>query len=243
MHSNKTAVFKPESSEPYINYVRDNKVKRENGKKKDKENVYLNVGILSEVKGSAYMEYEQTKVLAVIFPPQEPTKSKNPVNSNNSVVHVDVSIPMFATKDYKFRNQNQRSLAIILKKAIEPIICRQEFSTFKVCIHVFVLEHTEHIESTAFNCCVAALAEGGIPIYDLYASSPSNVENLLRQNNKLSVYSKDLAVNQVTNCFQKGYMTLEEFKRALNENLEQNEKMLNLIRSVLINKIKNKNTV
>jgi len=220
---NRLSSFKPESSEPYLNYVRDRKSKPKNNKN-GKESLYLNVGILSEVKGSAYMEYENSKVLAVVFPPQEPSKFGGALNTNNSVVHVDVSIPQFATHDYKLRNQNQRSLAIILKKAIEPILCRQEFATFKVVIYVVILEQTEHIESTAFNCCIAALAESGIPVYDLYASSSSNSNDSILEGNKLVVYSKDLSKNQVTNCFQKGYMTLEEFKGSLNDNLEKKMK-------------------
>lgn len=62
-------------------------------------------------------------------------------------------------------------MALALKKALEPVICRHEFPYFQLEIKVIILDDDGCALSTAINCCGAALVDAGIATYDLITAS------------------------------------------------------------------------
>lgn len=67
--------------------------------------------------------------------------------------------------------RKETSMALALKKALEPVICRHEFPYFQLEIKVIILDDDGCALSTAINCCGAALVDAGIAIYDLITAS------------------------------------------------------------------------
>ncbi|XP_065354642.1 uncharacterized protein LOC135949110 [Calliphora vicina] len=146
---------------------------------------------------------------------------------------------------------------------MEPVICRHEFANFQLEIKVLIIDDDGCALSTAINCCGVALIEGGIPTYDLITSSTvcllkqkefinptADVEDLLLslsgsdekdavvEKHGIIVTASISAVGQVTECFQKGYILPETLERLCEHSLAVNQRMLDTIRHVLVNKVK-----
>ncbi|XP_055856590.1 exosome complex component MTR3 [Episyrphus balteatus] len=253
----------PESSVPYTIYIKPTETiapstSNEADLKLDPRPTFLKVGILSQVKGSAYLEYGNTKLLAAILPPREISKQSK--KNALGVIQCDFKYAPFATND---RTENltkkEQFLSVALKKALEPVICLHEFPNFQIDIMVYILQDDGCALSSAINCCGAALAEGGIPIYDVITAStvciygqhvfinPTAAEEEIVQMREekteiteqgLCVIASLAAVDQVAECFQKGYMTYETIKNLTNYALKVNQSLLSTVKHVLVDKVK-----
>ncbi|XP_055907340.1 exosome complex component MTR3 [Eupeodes corollae] len=262
--SNRKSLY-PESSVPYTIYIKPTKTdepleNNEKDLKLDPRPTFLKVGILSQVKGSAYLEYGNTKLMAAILPPREISKQSK--KNALGIISCDLKYAPFATID---RTQNltkkEQFLSVALKKALEPVICLHEFPNFQIDIMVYILQDDGCALSSAINCCGAALAEGGIPIYDVITSSticnighhifinPTAAEEELVQmrvengettlEHGICVIASLAAVNQVAECFQKGYMTYQTIEKITNYAQEINQRLLSTVKHVLVHKVKN----
>lgn len=253
----------PESSFPYAIHIKPEPVNppstnNQNDLKLEPRPTFLKVGILSQVKGSAYLEYGNTKLITAVLPPREISKQSK--KSSMGVILCDLKYTAFANPD---RTENlskkEQFLSVALKKALEPVICLHEFPNFQIDIMVYILQDDGCTLSSAINCCGAALAEGGIPTYDVISAStlgiygqhvfvnPTAAEEELVQmeaeNSEMveqgfCVIASLAAVNQVAECFQKGYMSLETTEKLITYALKVNDNLLNTIKHVLVDKVK-----
>lgn len=254
----------PETSVPYSIYIKPKEktppvTNNEKDIKLEPRPTFLKVGILSQVKGSAYLEYGNTKLITAILPPREISKQSK--KNALGVISCDLKFAPFATND---RTENltkkEQFLSVALKKALEPVICLHEFPNFQIDIMVYILQDDGCTLSSAINCCGAALAEGGIPIYDIITAStvgtygqhtfinPTATEEELVQleveensdivEQGLCVIASLAAVNQVAECFQKGYMSFETIEKLTNHALKVNQSLLSTVKHVLVDKVK-----
>ncbi|CAD7006138.1 exosome complex component MTR3 [Ceratitis capitata] len=256
----------PEQSVPYTVYAKREhpddifaKLDKPNELKLEERPTFLKVGALETVKGSAYMEYGKTKVMASIEPPRELGKQTKKIGTLG-IVTCTLKYAPFAVKDPACIPRKETSMALALKKALEPVICRHEFPYFQLEIKVIILDDDGCALSTAINCCGAALVDAGIATYDLITAStvckyknvefinPSAViEQLVStisesgdddEEHGIVVTASLAAVDQITECFQKGYLKPETLKELTEHTLAINERILDTVRFVLYNKVK-----
>ncbi|XP_061393815.1 exosome complex component MTR3 [Musca vetustissima] len=205
------------------------------------------------------MEYGNTKVMAQVEPPKEISKNSNR-SGTLGLILCSVKYAPFASQDSEVIARKESFMSVALKKALEPVICRHEFANFQLEIKVLIIDDDGCALSTAINCCGAALIEGGIPTYDLLTSSTvcvlngqefinptAEVEELLRslpgcddsaQEHGVLVTASLSGVGQISECFQKGYLLPETLERLCDHSLAINLRMLDTIKHVLVNKVK-----
>ncbi|KAH8380128.1 hypothetical protein KR009_009102 [Drosophila setifemur] len=133
-------------------------------------NTFIRAGVLTTVRGSAYMEYGNTKVLAIVSPPHELIRA-SARRMNMGVLNCYVNFAAFATGELESVPERERHLGSMLTKALEPVVCRTEFLNFQLDIRVLILDDDGCLLSTAINCCGVALVECGISTYDLITAS------------------------------------------------------------------------
>ncbi|XP_034110072.1 exosome complex component MTR3 [Drosophila albomicans] len=131
---------------------------------------FIRVGVLTTVRGSAYMEYGNTKVMAIVAPPRELIRS-NVRRVNMGVINCYVNFAAFASDDLEAVPEREKHLSSMLTKALQPLVCRNEFVNFQLDIRVLILDDDGCLLSTAINCCGVALIECGISTYDLITAS------------------------------------------------------------------------
>lgn len=255
----------PEQSVPYSVYTKQEqpdelfaKLDKSRKYQLKERPTFLKVGALATVKGSAYMEYGKTKVMASIEPPRELNKLTKKIGTLG-LVTCTLKYAPFAVKDPACIPRKETSMALALKKALEPVICRHEFPYFQLEIKVIILDDDGCALSTAINCCGAALVDAGIAIYDLITAStvckykdvefvnPNAVIELLvstitdsdsDEEHGIVVTASLAAVDQITECFQKGYLKPETLQQLTDHTLAINERILDTIRFVLFSEIK-----
>ncbi|XP_016997052.2 exosome complex component MTR3 [Drosophila takahashii] len=230
--------------------------------KLEPRNTFIRAGVLTTVRGSAYMEYGNTKVLAIVAPPKELIRA-SARRMNMGVLNCYVNFAAFATGDLETVPERERHLGSMLTKAMEPVVCRTEFLNFQLDIRVLILDDDGCLLSTAINCCGVALVECGISTYDLITAStaciyrdhvflnPSaKVEQLLlkrrsNSNNVSSIQEHGLIITasmdtfeQIAQCQQCGYLSPDTYVKLLDYTLAINKSLRQLVRGVLTKRVK-----
>lgn len=84
----------------------------------------MKTGVVSQAKGSAYLEMRNTKVVCSVFDPREiPNKSEFSVNGE---LYCEFKFATFSCKKRKnfIRDPEEKELSVSLKRALEPAVCR-----------------------------------------------------------------------------------------------------------------------
>lgn len=127
--------------------------------------------VISKAKGSAYIEMGNTKVIVSVFDPREiPSKQQNNFSTNGEL-NCEFRYLPYSQRRRTVRNDVvEKSLTLSLKRALLPAVCRYAFSNFQVDIFVDVIEDDGSVLAAAINCAGLALADAGIPMYDLISA-------------------------------------------------------------------------
>lgn len=113
---------------------------------------------------------DKTKVIVSVFDPREiPNKTDY---SQKGELYCDFKYAPFSCHIRRNHQQDaeEKQNSIIMKQALEPVVCRHEFPNFQVDIYALVLENDGSALSAAITCAGVALAHAGVPMYDLVTS-------------------------------------------------------------------------
>lgn len=147
-------------------------------------------------------------------------------------------------------------MALSLKRALQPAICRYAFPNFQVDIFVHVIEDDGAVLAAAINCAGAALADAGIPMYDIITASclgvfdkqivmdPTTAEEDVcssvdfEQEHGIVVMSSLQTHEQVTDLALCGMMSTETVAKATNLLEKSNQNIVPVIKQLLVEKVK-----
>ncbi|CAL7948997.1 unnamed protein product [Xylocopa violacea] len=123
----------PEISVPYHIYSNfnnnDDEIKHDFNKRSDERGnnemrkIFLKTGIVSQAKGSAYIEMGNTKVICSVFDPREvPNKNGYCVQGE---IYCEFKFATFSCQKRKIHQQNaeEKQYSLILQRALEPAVC------------------------------------------------------------------------------------------------------------------------
>lgn len=123
--------------------------------------------IVSQAKGSAYIEVGKTKVIVSVFDPREiPNKTEY---SQKGELYCEFKYATFSCPNRRMHQQDpeEKQNSIVLKQALEPAVCLHEFPNFQIDIYAMVIENDGSALAAAITCAGAALAHAGVPMYDV----------------------------------------------------------------------------
>lgn len=126
--------------------------------------------MITQAKGSAYIELGRTKVVVSVFDPREiPNRTEYSLKGE---IYCQFKYAPFSCPKRRQHQQDseEKQNSACLKQALEPAVCRHEFPNFQVDIYALVLENDGAALSAAITCAGLALAHAGIPMYDLVSS-------------------------------------------------------------------------
>lgn len=164
----------------------------------------------------------------------------------------------FATKRRSTKNDvAEKSLALSLKRALLPAVCRYAFTNFQVDIYVNVIEDDGSVLAAAITAAGLAISDAGIPMYDIVtATAVAIVDNHilvdptkdeeevctsvdLDQEHGLIVMSSLHTLEQVSELWCCGLMSSETVSRLTEVLREHNKQIVPIIQQILVNKVKN----
>ncbi|XP_011499201.1 PREDICTED: exosome complex component MTR3-like [Ceratosolen solmsi marchali] len=129
--------------------------------------MFIRIGVVSQAKGSAYVEMGQTRVICSVFDPREiPNKAQY---STQGELFCEFKFAPFASCKRKGHQQDaeEKEYSLIMQRALEPAVCRHEFPNFQVDIYALVLDNDGSALSTAIMAASLALANASVPMFGI----------------------------------------------------------------------------
>jgi exosome complex component RRP41 len=223
----------------------DKKGVRLDGRKPDElRPIKIEVGILSNADGSAYIEQGKNKILAAAFGPRE-MHPKHLSLPDRMVLRCRYHMAPFSVQERKSPAPSRREVELskVIRESLEPSVFLDLYPRTGVDIFVEVLQADGGTRCASITAASLALADAGIPMRDLVVACAAGkiedtvVLDLMDTEDKVGSADVPVALmpnlNAVTLLQMDGILTPEEFEKAVNLAMEGCKKIYTLQKEAL----------
>jgi exosome complex component RRP41 len=210
----------------------DKKGLRLDGRKADElRPVKLEVGVIPNADGSAYIEHGKNKILAAVYGPRE-VHPKHLALQDRTVMRCRYHMAPFSVQERKSPAPSRREIELskVIRESLEPAVFMEYYPRTMVNVFVEVLQADGGTRCASITAAALALADSGIPMKDLVVSCAAGkvedtvVLDLMDTEDKLGAADVPVALmpnlNAVTLLQMDGTLTHEEFEKAVNMAIE-----------------------
>ena len=189
--------------------------------------IQMEVGILSNADGSAYIQHGKNKILAGVYGPRE-LHPKHLALPDRTVLRCRYHMAPFSVQERKSPAPSRRELELskVITESLEPSIFLEYYPRTGIDVYVEVLQADGGTRCASITAASLALADAGIPMRDLVAACAAGkiddtvVLDLMDTEDKIGEADVPVAfmpnLNAITLLQMDGILTLEEFEKALN---------------------------
>ncbi len=223
----------------------DKKGLRLDGRKPDElRPIKIEVGVLSNADGSAYIEQGKNKILAAVYGPRE-LHPKHLSLPDRMVLRCRYHMAPFSVQERKSPAPSRREVELskVIREAIEPAVFLEYYPRTAIDIFVEVLQADGGTRCASITAASLALADAGIPMRDLVVACSSGkvddviVLDLMDLEDKEGLADVPVAympnLNVITLLQMDGILTVEEFEKAVNLAIEGCKKIYALQKEAL----------
>ncbi|VDI56956.1 exosome complex component MTR3 [Mytilus galloprovincialis] len=236
-----------------------NGIRNDGRKCEDLRKMFIKTGVVSQARGSAYIEQRETKIICSVYGPREVVRKEEFSMKGQLTCEFK-----YATFSCSYRRQHQqdseeKDFSVQLLEALEPAVCLHKFPKAQVNIFVEVLQNDGSALAASITCASMALADAGIEVYDLVIgcsmkihedkvlTDPTVNEEYDSQNSKeLNHGSITIgfmpSLNQISAITSKGEIQIDFLKRAMTDCVEACQKIYPAMQQTLHTSIKDKLT-
>lgn len=206
----------------------DKKGIRLDGRKADElRPLKLQVGVLSNADGSAYIEHGKNKILAAAFGPRE-MHPKHLAQADRMVLRCRYHMAPFSVQERKSPAPSRREVELskVIKESLEPALFLELYPRTGVDVFVEVLQADGGTRCASITAAALAIADAGVPMKDLVVACAAGkvddtvVVDLFDAEDKLGAADVPVAympnLNAVTLLQMDGILSPEEFEKAVN---------------------------
>ena len=200
---------------------------RVDGRRVDELRPYrLEVGVLKNADGSAYIELGKNKIIVAVYGPKE-VHPKHLALPDRCVLRCRYHMSPFSTDVRKTPAPSRREIEIskVIREALEPAILVGEYPRTAIDIFLEVLQSDGGSRCAGITAASLALADAGISMYDLVVACAAGkvdgtmVMDLSDIEDKEGEADMPVAVmpnlNVITLLQLDGLLTHEEFKQGI----------------------------
>ncbi len=147
--------------------------KRSDGRKIDDiRELTIKVGVVKKADGSAFVQTGKTQVIAAVYGPHN-VYPRFLEDSEKAVLNCRYNMVPFSVKDRKRPGYDRRGTEIskVIKEALEPALFLKDFPKTKIDVFMEVIQADSGTRVAALTAAAVALADAGIPMRDLVAST------------------------------------------------------------------------
>lgn len=201
---------------------------RVDGRKLDElRPVKIEVGVLSNADGSAYIEHGKNKILAAVYGPKE-VHPRHLALPDRAVLRCRYHMAPFSVDQRKSPAPSRREMELskVIREAIEPSIFVEYYPRTAIDIFIEVLQADGGTRCAGVTVASLALADAGIPMRDLVVACAAGkvdgkiVLDLNDVEDKMGEADVPLAImpnkEAVTLLQMDGILTYEEFEQVVN---------------------------
>ncbi|XP_075985421.1 exosome complex component MTR3-like isoform X2 [Anticarsia gemmatalis] len=155
------------------NELLDDKELRKDGRAlSEARSMFATTQVVTQAKGSAYIERNNTKIICAVFDPREiPHQNEF---SQLGQIFCEVKFAPFSCPRRRrphAPDTEEKAMSAALRKALEPAVCRHLFPNYQVDVFIYILEHDGACLANAINAAGLALADAAVPMYDIITAS------------------------------------------------------------------------
>jgi len=205
----------------------DKKGIRLDGRKADElRSVKLQVGVLPNADGSAYIEHGKNKILAAAFGPRE-MHPKHLAQADRMVLRCRYHMAPFSVPERKSPAPSRREVELskVIRESLEPALFLELYPRTGIDLYIEVLQADGGTRCASITAAALALADSGIPMRDLVVACAAGkvddtvVLDLYDAEDKLGAADVPVvympALNAVTLLQMDGILSPDEFEKAV----------------------------
>lgn len=136
--------------------------------------IKLEVGVLGNADGSAYIEQGKNKILVAVYGPRE-VHPKHLALPDRATIRCRYHMAPFSVEDRKSPAPSRRELELskIIREALEPSIFAELYPRTTIDVFIEVLDSDGGTRGAGITAASLALADAGIPLKDLVVGCAS----------------------------------------------------------------------
>jgi exosome complex component RRP41 len=206
--------------------------------------VKIEVGILDNADGSAYIEQGKNKILAGVYGPKE-LHPKHMALPDRASLQVRYHMAPFSVDERKSPAPSRREheLSKVIREALEPSVFLENYPRTAISVFIEVLQADGGTRCAGITVASLALADAGVPMRDLTCACASGkvegrlVLDLNDYEDKRGEADVPVAwmpnFNAITLLQMDGKLTLDEFNQALKMSIEGCKQIYDLQKEAL----------
>lgn len=207
----------------------------------------IEVGVLGNADGSAYIEQGKNKILAAVYGPKD-VHPRHLARPDRAVLRCRYHMAPFSVDERKSPAPSRREVELskVIREALEPSIFVEYYPRTSIDIFIEVLQADGGTRCAGITAASLALADAGIPMRDLVAACAAGkidghlALDLMDVEDKAGEADVPLALmsnlNAVTLLQMDGSLTIEEFEKAVNLALDGCKQLYTLQKEALKSK-------
>ena len=201
---------------------------RADGRKPDElRPVKLEVGILGNADGSAYIQHGKNKILAAVYGPQE-VHPRHLTIPDRALIRCRYHMAPFSVDERKHPAPSRREIELskVVRGALEPSVFVEYYPRTSIDIFTEVLQADGGTRCASITAASLALADAGIPMRDLVVACAAGkidgqlVLDLNDVEDKMGEADMPVALmpnyNAITLLQMDGQLTSKDFEEVLN---------------------------
>lgn len=209
--------------------------------------IKLEVGVLKNADGSAYIEWGKNKIMAAVYGPKE-VHPKHQVLPDRALVRTRYHMAPFSVDERKNPAPSRREIEIskVIREALEPAVVVEDYPRTAIEVWVEVLQSDGGSRVAGITASSLALADAGINMRDLVVGCSCGlvegqvVADLDDTEDKEGSGDMPVAImpnlNQVTLLQVDGIYTREQFQKAFELAIEKGREVHAMQREALTKK-------
>ena len=150
----------------------DEEGKRVDGRRpEDLRPIHIEVDVLANADGSAYVEQGNTKVLAAVYGPRE-IHPRHLGLPDRAVLRCRYHMAPFSVEHRKSPAPSRREIELskVIREALEPALFLEQYPRTAIDVFIEVLQADGGTRCASITAASLALADAGIPMRDLVAA-------------------------------------------------------------------------
>ncbi|NLF88100.1 exosome complex exonuclease Rrp41 [Candidatus Bathyarchaeota archaeon] len=223
----------------------DKKGIRGDGRKVDElRPLKLQVGVLPNADGSAYIEHGKNKILAAAYGPRE-MHPKHLAQADRMVLRARYHMAPFSVQERKSPAPSRREVELskVIKESLEPALFLELYPRTGVDVFIEVLQADGGTRCASITAAALAIADAGVPMRDLVvACAAGKVEDqvvldLYDAEDKLGSADVPVAympnLNAITLLQMDGILAPAEFEKAVSMAMDGCKKIYEIQKEAL----------
>jgi len=206
----------------------DKKGIRIDGRKLDEiRPVKMEVGILPNADGSAYLEQGKNKILVGVYGPKE-AHPRHIARQDRAVIQCRYHMAPFSVDERKSPAPSRRDVELskVIREALEPAVFLEYYPKTSIQVYIEILQADGGTRCAGITAASLALADAGIPMRDLVVACAAGkaegklIVDLMDTEDKVGDADVPVAfmpnLNAITLLQMDGNLSVDEFENAIN---------------------------